>query len=102
MKRVVILWDEMNDMGFGVEVAEENLEKAKELVEKGYGDWLDLENYPEYDGLGYAEPAGFLLQEAEIEYRLLGDDEITDPENPDLFNGNLNPEVIRFQKGVFV
>ena len=94
MKRVVILWDEMNDMGFGVEVAEENLEKAKELVEKGYGDWFDLENHPEYDGLGYAEPAEFLLQDAGIEYRLLDDDEITDSEDPNLFNRKLNLEII--------
>ena len=64
--------------------------KAKELALIGWGRWNNPEQYPEYEQVGYAEPAMELMDGAGIQYRILDEDEITDPENPDLFNMGLD------------
>ena len=95
MKKVFILWDNMNEMGFGIEaeVDETNIEKAKELIVKGYDGWHDVEGHPEWETVGYAEPSMELLRKEGIEYRLLDDEEITDPNDENEFNAALNPVV---------
>ena len=89
-KRTFIIWSLMNSMGFGVEVDEADYAKAKELALIGWGRWNNPEQYPEYEQVGYAEPAMELMDGAGIQYRILDEDEITDPENPDLFNMGLD------------
>ena len=83
MKRVFIIWSDLNQMGFGVEVNAKDYDKAKELALEGWHRWNCPNEYPEYEFMGYAEPATELLDEAEIEYKILDEDEITDPNNPD-------------------
>ena len=94
MKKIFIIWSAMNMMGFGVEVEEADYEKAKELALDGWRKWNNPEEYPEYETLGYAEPSEILMKEAGIDFRILDEDEITDPENPDCFNMELNPEIL--------
>ena len=84
-KNVFIIWSELNEIGFGVEVISGDVEKAKELALDGWFRWNDPVRYPEYEACGYAEPSMELMDEAGIEYRILDEDEITDPDNPDFF-----------------
>lgn len=90
MKRVFIIWSSMNQMGFGVEVEEKDYSKAKELALDGWDKWNNPEEYPEYHDVGFAEPSMELMDEAGIKYRILDEEEITDPENPDEFNMSLD------------
>lgn len=80
MKKVIIIWSELNQLGFGLEVEEEDVEKAVELAEEGFRQWNCPSEYPEYHDVGYAEPSMWMLDEAGIKYRLLEDDEMTTPE----------------------
>lgn len=71
MQRAFVIWSSMNEIGFGVCVAEKDYEKAKELAEEGFSRWNNTEEYPEYYGSGLAEPAEELMDEAGIEYEIL-------------------------------
>ena len=62
-------------MGFGVRVDSNDYEKAKELALEGWHRWNDPEEYPEYEGFGYAEPAMELMDEAGIKYEILNVDD---------------------------
>ncbi len=75
----------MNDIWFGVEVEEKDLHKAIELAEEGFARWNNPDEYPEYHDVGYAEPSMEMMDEAGIQYRILKDEEIIDPDNPDKF-----------------
>ena len=86
MKKVFLIWSPLNEMGFGVEVEEEDLRKAIELAEEGFARWNDPEEYPEYEGDGYAEPSMELMDEAGIKYRILDEEEMTDPDDDTKFN----------------
>lgn len=77
MKKFTIC-DELNEMYFGVEVSDADYEKAKELCLEGLSRWYDVENFPEYECVGYAEPAMELMNEAWIKYKIFGDEEITE------------------------
>ncbi len=90
MKRVFIIWSVMNQIGFGVEVEEKDYSKAKELALDGWNKWNNPDEYPEYHDVGFAEPSMELMDEAGIKYRILDEEEITDPENPDEFNMSLD------------
>jgi hypothetical protein len=85
MKKVFIIWSTMNQMGFGVEVEEKDYEKAKEIALEGWYQWNNPEEYPDYEQVGYAEPSMILMDEANIKYRILDENEITDPNDPDSF-----------------
>lgn len=85
MKKIFVIWSYCNEIGFGVEVDEKDYDKAVELAVEGWEKWKDPEEYPEYEQAGYAEPSCELLDEAGIEYRILDEEEITDPDDPDSF-----------------
>lgn len=85
MSKVIIVWSSLNDMGFGLEVSEEDAQVVAYIAENGFSNWFDTENYPEYHDLGYAEPTEDILKEKGIEYRLLDEKEITNPYNEDEF-----------------
>lgn len=85
MKKVFIIWSDMNEMGFGVEVEEKDLYKAVKLAEEGFSRWNNPEEYPEYEQVGYAEPLMELMDEAGIQYRILDEEEITDPNDDTKF-----------------
>ena len=85
MKKIFVIWSYCNEIGFGVEVDEKDYDKAVELAVEGWEKWNDPEEYPEYEHSGYDEPACELLDEAEIKYRILDEEEITDPDDPDRF-----------------
>lgn len=82
MKRAFVVWSYTNMIGFGVRVDEDNFEKAKELCSNGFAMWNNIEKYPEYEQLGWAEPSMELMDEAGIEYEILEIDE-DDDEFPD-------------------
>ena len=82
MKRAFVVWSYTNMIGFGVRVDEDNFEKAKELCSNGFAMWNNIEEYPEYEQLGWAEPSMELMDEAGIEYEILEIDE-DDDEFPD-------------------
>lgn len=90
MKKIIIIWSEMNEMGFGVEVEEEDVERATKIAEEGFRQWNDSETYPEYHDVGYAEPSMWLLDEAGIKYRILNEEEITDPNDRDCWRADLD------------
>ena len=90
MKKVIIIWSEMNQMGFGVEVEQEDVKRAAELAEEGFRRWNDPETYPEYYYDGYAEPSEWLLDEAGIKYRILDEEEMTDPDDRDSWRADLD------------
>ena len=93
MSKVIIVWSELNEMGFGLEVDEKDAKEVAKIAEQKFSDWFDTDNHPEYHHLGYAEPTIEELETKGIKYRLLDEDEITDPENENLFIADA--EVIR-------
>lgn len=90
MKKVIIIWSEMNELGFGIEVEEGDVEKAVELAEEGFRQWNCPSEYPEYHDVGYAEPSMFLLDEAGIKYRIIDEEEMTDPNDHDRWRTDLD------------
>lgn len=85
MKKIFAIWSNINEIGFGVEVEEKDLEKAIILAEEGFCRWNNLDEYLEYESLGYAEPSMELMDEAGIQYRILNEEEITDPNDDTKF-----------------
>lgn len=85
MSKVIVGWSELNEMGFGLEVDEKDAKEVAKIVEQKFSDWFDTENHPEYYDLGYAEPTIEALETKGIKYRLLDEDEITNPYNEDEF-----------------
>lgn len=94
MQKVIILWNETNQMGFGLRVFKEDFEKVKAIAKERFEAWFDAENHPELYYMGYTEPTTNELDRLGIEYELLDEEEITDENNPDSFNYELNPEII--------
>lgn len=70
MSKRVVIYSELNDIGFCIIVDDADYVKAKKLAQKGFDMWNDPENYPKYHDAGYAEPAEKLLKEAGIKYKL--------------------------------
>lgn len=70
MSKKIVIWSELNQMGFCIIVDDADYPKAKELAQKGFDMWNDPENYPKYNDVGYAEPAEELLKEAGIKYEI--------------------------------
>lgn len=93
MKKVFIIWSNFNQFGFGIEVEEKDYPKAKRLALEGWEKWNNPD-CSEYYEKGFTEPSTELLDKAGIKYRLLSDEEITDPDNPDCFNMELDPEIL--------
>lgn len=84
-KKAFIIWSDLNQMGFGVEVNAEDYSKAIPLALEGWRKWNNPEEFPEYEASGYAEPSMEMLDDAGIKYQILDEEEITDPDNPDYF-----------------
>ena len=59
-----------NDMAFLVTVDEADYEKAKEICAEGFARWFNVEEYPEYHDVGYAEPSMWMMDEAGIKYEI--------------------------------
>lgn len=73
--------DIMNDIYFAVEVADNtDIGKAKQLISEGYDRWMNTEDYPEYECLGYAEPSEMLLKENGIEVINIFEPNVNDEE----------------------
>lgn len=81
MKKRFVIWSELNQIGFGVEVDEKDYEWAKDLSLTGWNQWNDPEKYPEYESMGYAEPSMKLMDMAGIKYRMLDEKEMEEEEH---------------------
>lgn len=90
MKKIFLIWSEMNQIGFGVEVEEEDVEKAVELAQEGFDRWNWPDEYPEYHDVGYAEPSMELMDEAGIKYKIIDTEELTDPDDPDYWRQDVD------------
>lgn len=80
MKKRFVIWSELNQIGFGVEVDEKDYEWAKDLSLTGWNQWNNPEKYPEYESMGYAEPSMKLMDMAGIKYRILDEKEMEEEE----------------------
>lgn len=94
MKKTFIIWSDLNQIGFGVEVEEKDYESAKHLALEGFSRWNQPSEYPEYESYGWAEPSMELLNNFGIEHRIIDDEEMTVPGNPDFFRSEY--EVVRY------
>lgn len=94
MKKVIIVWSLVNQIGFGVRVNTSDADEAEEIVKTEFEKWSDPEENPDYYNLGYAEPAETELEKQGIEYDFLDEEQITNPENEDEFNPALNAKII--------
>jgi len=94
MKKVIIVWSLVNQIGFGVRVNTSDADMAEEIFKTEFEKWSDPEENPDYYNLGYAEPAETELEKHGIEYELLDEEQITNPENADEFNPALNAKII--------
>ena len=65
-----VIWSDLNNIGFGVQVDKKDYDKAKELAIEGFRRWNAPEEYPQYHDVGFAEPTEELLKEAGIEFNI--------------------------------
>ena len=77
-KKVFAVWSYLNQIGFAVRVNESDYSKAKELAYTGFSRWNDVDNFPEYHDVGFAEPTMELLELAGIQYEILSIPEYED------------------------
>lgn len=66
MKKAFVIWSDINHIGFGIVVDAPYYETAKRLSLEGFSRWNNREDYPEYEHVGYVEPAIDLMKEAGI------------------------------------